>query len=392
MDAQTPLLEKVVPPPFRQPIYHAMLDESTEAPLLEMDIGFPLPAWTFARRDKGGQQMPQAIAHRGYKAKHPENTMGAFRGAVNVGAHALETDIHLSKDGVVVISHDATLKRCYGKDDKIIDCSWDYLSTLRTLKAPHEPMPRLKDILEYLASPGLEEIWLLLDIKVGLDRSPFTDQKPLTSIPLKKPDNDADDVMRLIAQDIHSTPPHPSRPWNTRIVLGCWVSNPVLLAHISQPLQAKYVPLCTTYLPHFPITHIGISTSYARQFLSIPSISFNLLQQILMGPLGARFLRDARSLNRPVFAWTVNEEAMMRWSIRAAVDGVITDDPKKFREVSREWEQGKREVIIGVRAWLYVVWVHILVVIFGALFGWKYPQSSLEERRKWREQRALTGG
>ena len=42
MDAQTPLLEKVVPPPFRQPIYHAMLDESTEAPLLEMDIGFPL--------------------------------------------------------------------------------------------------------------------------------------------------------------------------------------------------------------------------------------------------------------------------------------------------------------------------------------------------------------
>ena len=48
---------------------------------------------------------PQAIAHRGYKAAYPENTMGAFRGAVEVGAHAIETDIHLSRDGVVMLSH-----------------------------------------------------------------------------------------------------------------------------------------------------------------------------------------------------------------------------------------------------------------------------------------------
>lgn len=48
---------------------------------------------------------PQAVAHRGYKASFPENTMGAFRGAVEVGAHAIETDVHLSKDGVVVIAH-----------------------------------------------------------------------------------------------------------------------------------------------------------------------------------------------------------------------------------------------------------------------------------------------
>ena len=45
------------------------------------------------------------IAHRGYKAKHPENTMGAFRGAVKANAHAIETDIHLTKDDVVVLSH-----------------------------------------------------------------------------------------------------------------------------------------------------------------------------------------------------------------------------------------------------------------------------------------------
>lgn len=112
--------------------------------------------------------------------------MDAFIGAIKAGSHAIETDIHLSKDGVVVISHvssdnyaklpkpdwsfeqDATLKRCYGKDNKIIDCDWEFLSEQRTLKEPHVPMPRLKDLLEYLASPGLENIWLLLDIKVRI--------------------------------------------------------------------------------------------------------------------------------------------------------------------------------------------------------------------------------
>jgi len=61
--------------------------------------------FAFARKGISGRRLPQAIAHRGYKAKFPENTMGAFKGAVEVGAHAIETDIHLSKDGVVVLSH-----------------------------------------------------------------------------------------------------------------------------------------------------------------------------------------------------------------------------------------------------------------------------------------------
>lgn len=70
---------------------------------------FILTGWVasfaFARKDESGYRKPQAIAHRGYKAKFPENTMGAFKGAVEVGAEGLETDIHLSKDGVVVLSH-----------------------------------------------------------------------------------------------------------------------------------------------------------------------------------------------------------------------------------------------------------------------------------------------
>jgi glycerophosphoryl diester phosphodiesterase len=93
--------------------------------------------------------------------------MGAFRGAVEIGAEALETDIHLSKDGVVVLSHDPTLKRCFGEEGKILDHDWEYLSKLRTLREPRSPMPRLYDLLEYMAQAGRENIWVLLDIKVS---------------------------------------------------------------------------------------------------------------------------------------------------------------------------------------------------------------------------------
>ena len=120
---------------------------------------------------------------------------------------------------LLIIKQDANLKRCFGREEKIIDCDWSFLETLRTTREPHEPMPRLKDLLEYLATPGLEDIWLLLDIKV-----PW----PALSEPLrknrvnewKKLDNNADDLMRLIASTIAEV--KPSRPWNERVILGCW--------------------------------------------------------------------------------------------------------------------------------------------------------------------------
>lgn len=37
---------------------------------------------------------------------------------------------------------------------------------MRTVRAPHEKMPQLKDLLEWLAEPGMDKIWVLLDIKV----------------------------------------------------------------------------------------------------------------------------------------------------------------------------------------------------------------------------------
>jgi hypothetical protein len=74
------------------------------------------------------------------------------------------------------------LKRVFGREEKIADCDWSFLSTVRSTAEPHEPMPRLKDVLEYLAKPENEKIWLLLDIKVRRINSSMRTINHLTSI------------------------------------------------------------------------------------------------------------------------------------------------------------------------------------------------------------------
>ena len=148
-------------------------------------------------------------------------------------------------------------------------------------------------------------------------------------------------------------------PWDHRIVLGCWA--------------AKYLPLCTKHLPTFPITHIGFSTSYARLFLRVPNVSFNMLQHSLLVPfVGSRFLRDARRKGRPVYTWTVNDDEKMKWCIQEGLDGVVTDDPKRFREICKDWKQGCRRVNIPIKSWAMTAWIQCMVLLFGTIFWWKF--------------------
>ena len=62
----------------------------------------------------------------------------------------------------------------------------------------------------------------------------------------------------------------------------------------------------------------------------------------------------------------------MKWSIQQGLDGVITDDPKRFMDVCEEWEGGKRKVEITWKQWISVLWINLMVVIFGIIFSWKY--------------------
>lgn len=282
---------------------------------------------------------PQCIAHRGYKAKYAENTLLAFQAAIDEGgADAIETDIHLTKDDVVVLSHDTDLKRCFGRTERIIECDWNFLSQLRTIKSPQEGMPRLSDLLRYMSHQTRQNKWILLDIKL---------------------DNDAEKVMTLIAETLASVESGP-RSWHSRVVLGIWA--------------AKYLDLCVKYLTGYPVAYIGFSTCYARQFFKVPNVGFNILATPLLGPIGTRFVRDVHSIERPLYLWTVNDTGMMKWAISKGVSGVITDDPKLYNEVADAY-QGEK-VHITWSQWLYTFWLYVLLALFSIPLKHRLPGSA----------------
>lgn len=99
---------------------------------------------------------------------------------------------------------------------------------------------------------------------------------------------------------------------------------------------------------------------------------------------GVRFIRDAKAKRRPLYVWTVNEKAMMKWSIKRELDGVITDDPKRFLEVCDEWEQGKRSLDVSWSQWMGIAWINFMVFIFGTIFWWKYSGTGKEKSARKR--------
>lgn len=93
------------------------------------------------------------IAHRGYSAKFPENTMAAFQAAVDVGTDMIEFDVLLSKDRIPVIVHDETLDRTTNGKGKVAQFT---LSELKKLDAGKgETIPTLEEVLSTIQKTPL---------------------------------------------------------------------------------------------------------------------------------------------------------------------------------------------------------------------------------------------
>lgn len=268
--------------------------------------------------------------------------MLAFQKAVEVGAHAVETDLHLSKDGVVVLTHDLSLKRTFGLDSKVSDHDWSVLSTLRTVREPHEPMIRLIDLLQWLDEPGREHVWVMLDIKR---------------------DDDAEDLIRRTAAAIASVEPAKGQKqsWSERIMLCCWT--------------ATYIRLSRQYLPGFPLANVTWSPFYAGAVAkAVPGIALSVHRLALYSPFGHWLMRrlSRSGARHPVYSWTINDESWMDWAIRRRLDGIITDDPKLYLDVCERHRRERGDLLLrarrrfgvgslwqGIQAWyevLYFIW------------------------------------
>lgn len=85
------------------------------------------------------------IAHRGLALGVPENTLAAFTLAIQHGADVLETDVHASKDGIAVLSHDPDLTRLTGRTERISDLS---AAELSATDIGGDTVPTLQEFLD----------------------------------------------------------------------------------------------------------------------------------------------------------------------------------------------------------------------------------------------------
>ena len=104
--------------------------------------------------------MALIYAHRGFSALYPENTMLAFRKAAMAGADGIELDVHLSKDGEVMIIHDEKLGRTCGLDGVVSDYTRTELEKINAGKTKDErfgftPIPSLDEYLEFAKEEGI---------------------------------------------------------------------------------------------------------------------------------------------------------------------------------------------------------------------------------------------
>ncbi|MFN4058967.1 MAG: glycerophosphodiester phosphodiesterase [Roseinatronobacter sp.] len=230
-----------------------------------------------------------AIAHRGGSLEGVENTLPAFDHAVRLGYSHVELDVHLTRDGQVVIHHDPTLARVFGDPRAVADMTWSELRQVRA--ATGESVPLLSDLLE--AHP---------DLFVTIELKSDTVAPALAEV-LKQ----MDAVGRVCLGSFN-----PARTLAARQALGV----PVLWS----PAHAQVARL---WLAGF-----GLPVSLdAFAVVQIPP-AWNGIAVVT-----PRFVHAAHKRGIAVQVWTVNDAPQMQTLLHMGVDGLMTDKPSLLRDI-----------------------------------------------------------
>ncbi|MBM4277775.1 MAG: glycerophosphodiester phosphodiesterase [Deltaproteobacteria bacterium] len=108
------------------------------------------------------------IAHRGFSGGAPENTISAFKKAIEVGSDMIELDVRFSKDGEIVVIHDETLERTTTGKGRVIEKTISELKQLDAGSKFHssfsgEKIPTLRDVLQL----AHRQIPVNIELKMG---------------------------------------------------------------------------------------------------------------------------------------------------------------------------------------------------------------------------------
>jgi glycerophosphoryl diester phosphodiesterase len=250
------------------------------------------------------REEPIAFAHRGGAGEAPENTLPAFELAVELGFRYLETDVHVTSDGVVVAFHDPVLDRVTDRRGAIAELP---IAEVAAADAGYRFSPDGEHSFPFRGCgvhvPRLEELLLRWpEVYVNLD--PKTDRCVLPLVAL---------IDRLDAWD--------------RVCFGSFSDRRLGCIRALGGNRA-----CTSMGPHavaiaWAASAVGVMPRWGADCVQIPprNGSFRLAT--------ARFLRAAHRAGLPVHVWTVNDEEAMHDLLDLGVDGIMSDRLRLMRAV-----------------------------------------------------------
>lgn len=248
---------------------------------------------------------PIILAHRGGDEVASENSYEAFDNARTLGVRHIETDVHLSADGRVVISHDPTVDRCFNGVGRIADLTWRELSKLEDSHGAH--MLLLEEALD-----AFPDMYFNIDAKVdGVEG-------PLVEIIA-----DANAFDRVVLASFSE-----SRLRWIRARAAGRVSTSIGMSAVTR-LVAAAKTASKPRLWRIPGPHQGV---FAAQ---VP-ISYGPLRVV-----DRRFVAAAHTAGLAVHVWTVDEPEEILSLIELGVDGIVTNRPHFVRDFLAErgmWE------------------------------------------------------
>jgi glycerophosphoryl diester phosphodiesterase len=233
---------------------------------------------------------PLAFAHRGGSSEAPENTMPAFEHAVGLGYRYLETDAHVTADGVLIAFHDDRLDRVTDRHGVIAELPWSEVARARV--DGREPIPLLEDLLT--AWP---------DVRVNVDPKHDAAAEPLAAA-----------IVRTAAVD--------------RVCVGAFSDRRIA------KVKALVGPgLCTSMGPREVAQLMSAARGLpGRGRLRSPCAQVPA-RQGRVELVTPRFVERAHEHGIQVHVWTIDDEDEMTRLLDLGVDGLMTDRPILLREV-----------------------------------------------------------
>lgn len=239
-----------------------------------------------------GEIKPLIHAHRGYSSIAPENTMSAFKMAMDIDADAIEIDIQCTKDGVVIISHDDTIDRCSNAHGFIKDM------TLKELQNYDFGNPNVfGEKYKGEKLPTFEELIKLLKNR--------TDWDGFLNIEFKTADECVDKAIKLIKDSN--------------------ISDRVMFCSFHLDALKRAKTLAPEIRCGFLVCEVEDINADALKMLRNNRIEYLHPFYEFVTP---KFIRLCEEYNIKLNVWTVDDKAAIKQQVDLKVNGIISNTPE----------------------------------------------------------------